>query len=391
MTLSSRLLQAWQRRGPLAALLWPVSQLYAALMGLRRLAYRSGIKRSERLPVPVLVVGNVVVGGAGKTPTVIALLRHLRAQGWTPGVISRGYGREGDGCRVIGPDSSSREAGDEPLLIARATGAPLAVGRHRAEAGRLLLARHPELDILVCDDGMQHWALARDLTVVVFDERGCGNGWLLPAGLLREPWPARAWGDGDAGELLVLRTTRPGVELSPLPAAQTGGQVHLARRELAAEAIDAQGRRRPLSDFALAGAGPVGALAGIAQPQRFFEMLRARGLELAQTLELPDHANGAALLAALQEAPAKAQSATQSATQSAAPSSTQPAQSPGLRWLCTEKDAVKLFPLLADQPGLELWAVPLEQEPAPEFWHQLDLALKRVRERLSFAHGRQTA
>ncbi|MYZ53927.1 hypothetical protein F5985_17790 [Malikia spinosa] len=111
MTLSSRLLQAWQRRGPLAALLWPVSQLYAALMGLRRLAYRSGIKRSERLPVPVLVVGNVVVGGAGKTPTVIALLRHLRAQGWTPGVISRGYGREGDGCRVIGPDSSSREAG----------------------------------------------------------------------------------------------------------------------------------------------------------------------------------------------------------------------------------------------------------------------------------------
>ena len=112
---------------------------------------------------------------------------------------------------------------------------------------------------------------------------------------------------------------------------------------------------------------------------------------LAQTLELPDHADGAALLAALQASPAKAQSATQSATQSAAPSSTQPAQSPGLRWLCTEKDAVKLFPLLAGQPGLELWAVPLEQEPAPEFWHQLDLALKRVRERLSFAHGRQTA
>ncbi len=121
MTLSSRLLQAWQRRGPLAVLLWPLSQLYAALMELRRLAYRSGFKRSERLPVPVLVVGNVVVGGAGKTPTVIALLRHLREQGWTPGVISRGYGREGDDCRVIGPDSSSREAGDEPLLIARAS------------------------------------------------------------------------------------------------------------------------------------------------------------------------------------------------------------------------------------------------------------------------------
>lgn len=383
MTLSSRLLQAWQRRGPLAALLWPLSQLYAALMGLRRLAYRSGIKRSERLPVPVLVVGNVVVGGAGKTPTVIALLRHLRERGWNPGVISRGYGREGDDCREIGPDSSSREAGDEPLLIARATGAPLAVGRHRAEAGRLLLARHPELDILVCDDGMQHWALARDLTVVVFDERGCGNGWLLPAGLLREPWPARAWGDGDGGELLVLRTARPDVELSPLPAAQTGGSVHLARRELAAEAIDPHGARRPLSDFALPGGGPVAALAGIAQPQRFFEMLGARGLQLAQTLELPDHADGAALLAALQR--------QQTTTPSTAESAARPEPSPGLRWLCTEKDAVKLFPLLAGQPGLEVWAVPLEQEPAPEFWHQLDLALNRVRERLSFAHGRQTA
>ncbi|MCX7251637.1 MAG: tetraacyldisaccharide 4'-kinase [Burkholderiales bacterium] len=383
MTLSSRLLQAWQRRGPLAALLWPVSQLYAALMGLRRLAYRSGIKRSERLPVPVLVVGNVVVGGAGKTPTVIALLRHLRERGWTPGVISRGYGREGDDCREIGPDSSSREAGDEPLLIARATGAPLAVGRRRAEAGRLLLARHPGLDILVCDDGMQHWALARDLTVVVFDERGCGNGWLLPAGLLREPWPARAWGQGQGDELLVLRTARPDVELSPLPAAQAGGSVHLARRELAAEAIDPHGARRPLSDFALPGGGPVGALAGIAQPQRFFEMLRARGLQLAQTLELPDHADGAALLAALQ--------GQQATTPSTAESAVRPEPSPGLRWLCTEKDAVKLFPLLAGQPGLEVWAVPLEQEPAPEFWHQLDLALNRVRERLSFAHGRQTA
>ena len=383
MTMSSRLLQAWQRRGPLAALLWPLSQLYAALMGLRRLAYRTGLQRSERLPVPVLVVGNVVVGGAGKTPTVIALLRHLRAQGWQPGVISRGYGREGDACRMIGPDSSSREAGDEPLLIARASGVALAVGRRRAEAGRLLLARHPELDILVCDDGMQHWALARDLTVVVFDERGCGNGWLLPAGLLREPWPARAWGNGEGNELLVLRTARPGMALSPLPAAQAGGSVHLARRELAAEAIDPHGARRPLSDFALPGGGPVGALAGIAQPQRFFEMLRARGLSLAQTLELPDHADGAALLAALQ--------ASAATTPSTAPSATQAERSPGLRWLCTEKDAVKLFPLLAGQPGLEVWAVPLEQEPAPEFWHQLDLALNRVRERLSFAHGRQTA
>ena len=387
MTLSSRLLQAWQRRGPLATLLWPLAQLHGALLALRRLAYRSGLQSSERLPVPVLVVGNVVVGGAGKTPTVIALLRHLRARGWKPGVISRGYGREGEGCLEVSPDSSSREAGDEPLLIARATGVPLAVGRRRAEAGRLLLARHPGIDILVCDDGMQHWALARDLTVVVFDERGCGNGWLLPAGLLREPWPARAWSREAAGELLVLRTTRPDVELSPLPAAQAGGPVHLARRELAGEAIDAQGRRRPLSDFARADDGPVAALAGIAQPQRFFEMLGARGVSLAQALELPDHADGATLLAALQDCQAR----TAASTPLASPSAAKPAAPSNLRWLCTEKDAVKLFPLLAGQAGLEVWAVPLEQEPAPEFWHQLDGALNRLRERLSFPHGRQTA
>ena len=365
--MSSRLLAAWQRRGPLAALLWPVSRLYAALLGLRRLAYRLGIQRSERLPVPVLVVGNVVVGGAGKTPTVIALLRHLRARGWTPGVISRGYGRQGDGCLEVTAAGSGSEAGDEPLLIARATGAPMVVGRRRAEAGQLLLARHPEVDIVVCDDGMQHWALARDLTVVVFDERGSGNGWLLPAGLLREPWPARPWGDGRSeGELLVLRTARLGVALPPLRPAKVGGAIHMARRELSSHAVAADGSQLALSRLAQQPGG-LAALAGIAQPQRFFEMLAARGLSLQQTLELPDHADGPTLLAALQAA-----------------------QCPGLVWLCTEKDAVKLWPLLQAHPGMTLWAVPLEQTPEPSFWDELEQALKRLRERLSSRHGRQT-
>ena len=360
--MSARLLRAWQRRGPLAALLWPLSRVYAALIALRRAAYRIGLLRSERLPVPVLVVGNVVVGGAGKTPTVIALLRHLRAQGWTPGVISRGYGREGDACLEIRPDSPSSEAGDEPLLIARATRAPLVVGCSRVEAGRLLLAHHPEVDIVVCDDGMQHWALARDLTVVVFDERGTGNGWLLPAGLLREPWPTRPWG---GSELLVLRTGRSGVAQPPLAPARSGGAVHAAQRELAAEAVDTEGRWRALGDLADIAARDgcaLGGLAGIAQPQRFFEMLRARGLALAHEVALPDHADAATLLAALK---------------------------PGVRWLCTEKDAIKLFAQLArrdDLNHLELWAVPLEQTPEPAFWVALDRAL----ERLSCRHGRQT-
>lgn len=351
--MSARLLQAWQQRGPLAVALWPLSRLYAALLGLKRTAYRLGFKRSEGLPVPVLVVGNVVVGGAGKTPTVIALVQHLRARGWTPGVISRGYGRQGEDCLEIDANSSGQDAGDEPLLIARATGAPFVVGRRRVDAGRLLLQRHPEVDIVVSDDGMQHWALARDLTLVVFDERGTGNGWLLPAGLLREPWPARPWGKG---ELLVLRTGRSDAESSPLQAPSQGTEVHLARRELAAHALNARGERRPLADL---GDAELGAVAGIAQPRRFFEMLRARGMKLRHELALPDHAAGPELLAALQ---------------------------PGVRWLCTEKDAVKLFPLLSGQPGPEVWAVPLEQTPEPAFWEALDRAL----ERLSFRHGRQT-
>jgi len=354
--MSATLLQAWQRRGPLAVALWPLSRGYAALLGLRRLIYQFDLKRSERLPVPVLVVGNVVVGGAGKTPTVIALVRHLRAQGWQPGVISRGYGREGDDCLEIDARSSGREAGDEPLLIARATDVPLVVGRNRLEAGRLLLQRHPETDLIISDDGMQHWALARDLTVVVFDERGTGNGWLLPAGLLREPWPARPWGDG---ELLVLRTGRADAKVAGLAPARPGAAVHTARRDLADAAIDARGRSHALADLGAAADLPLGALAGIAQPGRFFEMLRARGLRLERELALPDHADGAALLAAL---------------------------TPGLRWLCTEKDAVKLFPLLAQHPELDIWAVPLQQTPEPAFWDQLDRAL----ERLSSRDGRQT-
>lgn len=353
--LSSRLLSAWQTRGVLATLLWPLSCLYGWLVRLRRLAYRTGLLRSERLPVPVLVVGNVVIGGAGKTPTVIALLRHLRERGWTPGVISRGYGRKGEGCLEVTAHSSSQEAGDEPLLIARATGAPLVVGRHRAEAGRMLLARHPQVDIVICDDGMQHWALARDLTVVVFDERGTGNGWLLPAGLLREPWPTRRLGDG---EMLVLRTIRPGATLSPLLPAQAHGTVHAALRTLAKQAVDARGRRRPLAELAAQPSG-TGALAGIAQPARFFEMLRAQGLHLQRELALPDHADGSVLLAALLAE-----------------------QRPGRIWLCTEKDAVKLFPLLAQQAGIELWAVALEQTPELAFWQQLDAGLQGLRERL---------
>lgn len=289
-----RLRAAWQRRGVLARLLWPLSRLYGALAAHRRRRYLSGALPVARLPVPVIVVGNVIVGGAGKTPTTLALVAHLQARGWRPGIVSRGHGRASDDCRAVQPDSDPREVGDEPLLLRRRAGVPVFVARQRAQAGRALLAAHPDTDVLVCDDGLQHLALARDLEVVVFDARGCGNHWLLPAGPLREPWPRspaaarEPWPGspvdprepGPRPAELVLWTEPPAPDQAPAPAAFG------ATRALAEHALRADGGRPPLADLR---GQPLTALAGIARPEAFFAMLRAAGLTLTDTLALPDH------------------------------------------------------------------------------------------------------
>lgn len=333
-------MQAWLGRGLLARLLWPASCLYRVLWAGRGLAYRQGWLASRRLPVPVVVVGNVVVGGAGKTPTGVALVQHLQARGWHPGIISRGHGRHPTGSQPATPFSDAADVGDEPVLLARATGVPVWVGRDRPAAGQALLAAHPDVDILVSDDGMQHWALRRDLTLVLFDARGTGNGWLLPAGPLREPWPTRAWGGGPLIE----------VHTAPL-------------RRLSGQAVSPTGQRRALQDWAQAGQ-PVGALAGIAQPNAFFAMLRERGLQVPHTRALPDHASAEVLWAALAQADRH------------------------LPWLCTEKDAVKLFPRLVGHPDApEVWAVPLEQSLPDGVLQAIDQAL----DGLSSRHGHQTA
>ena len=175
----------WRTRGPLAHLLWPVSILYGWLTALRRRLFAAGVLKTVRLPVPVIVVGNVVVGGAGKTPTVLALLQHLQQRGWQPGVVSRGHGRRGTGVLEVHPDTPATDSGDEPALIRRSAGVPVFVAARRSEAGQALLAAHPGVDLIVCDDGLQHLALGRDLSIAVFDDRSTGNGWLLPAGLLQ--------------------------------------------------------------------------------------------------------------------------------------------------------------------------------------------------------------
>ncbi|KAG0194203.1 hypothetical protein DFQ28_001340 [Apophysomyces sp. BC1034] len=185
--LEHTLWREWQRRGVLAYALWPLSQVFAALAALRRLAYARRWCKTWRADVPVVVVGNVTVGGTGKTPTVIALIQALRDAGFTPGVVSRGYGARIVRPTAVSPASPPGQAGDEPRLIARRTSVPVWVCPDRVAAARALLQANREVDVIVSDDGLQHYRLARDVELVVFDHRLGGNGFLLPAGPLREP------------------------------------------------------------------------------------------------------------------------------------------------------------------------------------------------------------
>ncbi|GAB3410776.1 tetraacyldisaccharide 4'-kinase [Massilia agilis] len=275
MSLESTLTRAWLRRGPLACALWPVSQLFGAIAATRAGLYRAGLFKSERLPVPVIVVGNIFIGGTGKTPLTIWLVETLRAAGFTPGVISRGHGSSGEHAREVTAQSDASQAGDEPLLIARRAKCPVVVGRARGQAGRTLLAAHPEVDILVADDGLQHYALARDIEIVLFDGRGVGNGWLLPAGPLREPRTRRR-------DFTVVNAP----EITPQLANAIGGAPHRMRLVGEyAEQLSNPAQRVPLAH--LSGKRIVAA-AGIGNPGRFFAMLRAAGLAIIE-LPLPDH------------------------------------------------------------------------------------------------------
>lgn len=267
----------WQPRPGMAMrVLQPLAWLYRGLAGWHRRAFSS---QASAVPgKPAVVVGNLVVGGAGKTPTVIALVHFLRSQGWQPGVVSRGYGREGDGLVEVTPDQPAAQVGDEPLLIHLRTRAPVIVGRDRVAAARALCQRHPGVDLILSDDGLQHNRLARDVEVVVFDGRGAGNGLLLPAGPLRQPLPATL-----PDRMLVLyNADRPSTRLPGF----------MAHRSLAgAMPLESwwrgdQGQAQPLQAFA---GRPVLAAAGMGDPERFFRMLEQEGLQVVR-LPLPDHA-----------------------------------------------------------------------------------------------------
>lgn len=331
-----------QRRGALAALLWPLSLIYRGLLACRRWAHTLGTHDTGHLPVPVVVVGNVVVGGAGKTPTTIALVEHLTRQGWRVGVVSRGHGRRAQGVMEVLADTDPAASGDEPRLIRQRTGAPTFVGRQRVQAARALLAAHRDVNLIVCDDGLQHWALRGDVRIAVFDDRGLGNGWLLPAGLLREPWPVRA--PDHAPQLMLCHTRGTTAQHVPVPPGVTRFE---ARRRLGTWAVDRHGLRRALTDFA---GQPVLAMAAIARPGVFFAMLADAGVVPQRVLPLPDHADAAMLSAALAGWRADV--------------------------LCTEKDFVKLDTLPAD---VRAWAVPLELQIEPGFFAAVDARLAALR------------
>jgi tetraacyldisaccharide 4'-kinase len=342
------LLKAWQTRGWLARLLWPVAQFHGLAVRLRLALYRSGFLRSERFGVAVIVVGNVVAGGAGKTPLVMALVKHLQAQGFAPGVISRGYGRSGQDSLEVRTTTPIDTSGDEPALIKRATGAPVFVANKRTEAVRALLAAYPATDVVVCDDGLQHYALQRDIEIAVFDDCGVGNGWLQPAGPLREPWPERR---------------RHGLDLLLHTGQKPAFEGFSSSRQLGDHAIAADGSQIALA--ALRGL-PLVALAGIANPEAFFVMLRAHGLTLQKTIALPDHHDFEKF---------------------------DLSSYGGQTVLCTEKDAVKLFGMPRPS-GLQLMAVPLAFSPEPAFFAAFDALLAhRLAAKISplpSPHGHQT-
>jgi tetraacyldisaccharide 4'-kinase len=318
--------RSWDGWHPITWLLLPLSGLFCLLAWIRRLAYRAGWLRSRKLDVPVIIVGNISVGGTGKTPLIVWLAQRLMERGHRPGIILRGYGGTADKLpSEVSAASRPEQVGDEAVLIARRTGCPVVVGRKRAEAGRRLLQRH-DCDLILSDDGLQHYALQRDLEIVVIDgARRFGNGLCLPAGPLRERASRLRRAD------LVIVNGR----------AQEG---EYAMKVGADRAISlADGEVRSLEAFQRQA---VHALAGIGHPERFFTTLKEAGLQ-PQCHPFPDHH------------PYREEELRSFSAQTV---------------LMTEKDGVKCGEFAL--PGL--WFVPASAEPDEDFQRAFDAKIERL-------------
>jgi len=324
--------RVWYGGARSGLVLVPLSWLFGFVVATRRLLYRVGVLRAHRANVPVVVVGNLTVGGTGKTPLTVWLAARLRERGMRPGIVLRGYGRVSSRSQLVQADSSAESVGDEALVLSRRCQCPVAVGADRVAAARLLT----DVDVIIADDGLQHLRLARDVEIGVVDSmRGFGNGRLLPAGPLRES-RARL----HSVDAVVVNGSRAGEE-HVFPNPNRFGMMLEPRAAVSLQ----DGQSRPLREFALR---PVHAVAAIGNPARFFALLRSYDLEPIEH-GLPDHAPIARRDVDFGD---------------------------GLDVLMTEKDAVKC----KAAPGLRLWYVPVDAAVNPDQGNALvDLVLERVR------------
>lgn len=342
-----RLRGLWYQQQLAVALfpLLPLSWLFRLIVWLRHGLYRSGLLRSYRLPVPVIVIGNLTVGGSGKTPLVLWLVERLCERGWRPGIISRGYGGAAQGEQEVALDSASSLVGDEPLLLARRSRVPVFVARDRVAAGQALLSAYPGCNVIISDDGLQHYRMHRSVEIAVFDARGAGNARLLPAGPLREPLQRLS-----AATALVWNAHPQSRALMKVPAQMTQAKLALPQfmmrlvgqrffslsdAQVNCTADDLRGKR-------------LYAMAGIGDPSRFFAHVAALGLEF-EAHSFPDHHDYCAADLAFAD--------------------------DGVL-LMTEKDAVKCVALTTR----EAWVLPVDAQivAAPDGQSLLDTILEKI-------------
>jgi tetraacyldisaccharide 4'-kinase len=328
-----RLDHYWYSQNPLAWLLLPLSWLFCAVAVLRRLMYQKRLFAAYSVKAPVIIVGNITVGGTGKTPLLIGLCDYLVRHGYRPGVISRGYGADTGGEYALSPGDDAAVCGDEPLLIRQRTACPVVIGRDRVAAAKKLLAEN-DCDVVLSDDGLQHYRLNRDIEIAVVDtRRGFGNGFCLPAGPLREPVSrlkkaTMVVHHGDENESYSFF-----LKFGDAVNLDTGGS-------RAVESFEDE---------------TVHAVAGIGHPQRFFDQLRSTGLNVIEH-GFPDHHSYTAGDVDFDD---------------------------DVPVLMTEKDAVKCRPLLAagQAGGIDrnFWAVPVDAVLSDRLGRDLSALLEQVR------------
>lgn len=278
----------WQHpQMALSIALWPLARIFQTIAWLRRLFYRTGILSSTKLPCPVVVIGNIHVGGVGKTPLVAALVKALQARQIKVGIISRGYGRSSKKTVIVENGTVVSEAGDEPLMLFQQTQAPIAVANTREAAGQALLAAYPDIQLLISDDGLQHYALKRDMEIVVFPSADIGKKMdVLPNGPLREPLRRLQYVNGiifsQGKQQSIQQAKQAGLIINNqwkgYSSINYGAFYSLNEPHRTAQAQEFSGKH-------------CAAIAAIGRPQRFFLALQNLGIELVQTVALNDHAS----------------------------------------------------------------------------------------------------